>query len=195
LVLPADSDLYRQGEAADNLYYLDSGAVTIGVASGGNEPIVVCVHGPGTFFGARSLQHEAHNSTATALLESTVIRVSKIEVQSLLLTNPTFARHFAVHMLRRTAVLEEEQIDRVVNSTEKRLARMLLILGSLDVESESPRVMARITETKLARMLAADPLCIRKFVQKFRRAGHLGPGEPLTVHSSLANVLLSTHQA
>lgn len=191
MVLPADNELYRQGEAADNLYYLDSGAVTIGVASGGKDPIVVSVYGPGTFFGARSLRQEAHNSTATALLTSTLIRVSKMEVQSLLRTDPTFARDFAMHMLQRAAVLEEEQIDRVVNSTDKRLARILLILGSLDVESQGRRIMARITEAKLARMLAADPLCIRKLVQKFRRAGHLGPGEPLTVHSSLANVLLT----
>jgi CRP/FNR family cyclic AMP-dependent transcriptional regulator len=193
LVLPADAVLYRQGEAADNLYYLDSGAVTIGATSPDGEQAVVAVHGAGIFFGARSLGEEIHNATATALLPSAIVRVSKSAVQDLLRTDPMFARQFAMHMMRRAARLEEDQVDRVVNSTEKRLARALLILASLDAESDEPRVLEHMTEARLAAMLAADPACIGALMQKFRQAGHLGPGEPLTVHSSLAMVLLPAH--
>jgi CRP-like cAMP-binding protein len=194
-VLPADSVLYRQGEAADNLYYLESGAVMIGAASPDGEQAIVAVHGSGMFFGARSLGEETHNTMATALLQSAIVRISKSAVQDLLRTDPVFARQFAIHMMRRAARLEEDQVDRVVNSTEKRLARALLILASLDADSDEPRVLEHMTDARLAAMLTADPACIGELMRKFRQAGHLGPGEPLTVHSSLAMVLLPAHFA
>lgn len=192
LALSADVVLYRQGEPAGSLYYLDSGAVTIGARSSDGEQIVVAIHGPGTFFGARSLGEEAHNTTATALLASTVVRIAKAAMAELLRTDPLFARHFALHMMRRAASLEEERIDRAVNSIEKRLARTLLILASLDADGDADGVLERITEAMLAKILTAEPSCIRKLLQKFRGDGHLGPGEALSVHSSLARVLLAT---
>lgn len=169
--------------------------MTIGAASPDGEQAVVAVHGPGLFFGARSLGEEIHDATATALLQTAVVRVSKSAVQDLLRTDPMFARQFAIHMMRRAARLEEDQVDRVVNSTEKRLARALLILASLDAESDEPRVLVHMTEARLAAMLAAAPARIGELMQKFRQAGHLGPGEPLTVNSSLAMVLLPAHFA
>jgi CRP/FNR family transcriptional regulator, cyclic AMP receptor protein len=195
LVLPADAVLYRQGEAADSLYYLESGAVMIGVGSAEGEPVIAAVHGPGTFFGVRSLREEAHKTTATALVPSAVVAVSKPDVERLLRTDAIFAHQFAMHMVRRVAALEEEQIDRVVNPLEKRLARTLLILASLDAESDEARVLERMTDSRLARMLAADPSCIRKLLQEFRRAGHVGADDPLSVRSSLARVLLPAHLA
>ena len=98
LALPADEVLYRQGEASNNLYYLDSGAVAIGVESAGSEPTNIVVHGPGTFFGARSLHEEAHNATATTLLQSNVVRLSKRAVRELMQNDPWFAQHLALHM-------------------------------------------------------------------------------------------------
>lgn len=169
--------------------------MTIGATSPDGEQVVVAVHGPGIFFGARSFGHEIHNATATALLPSAIVRVAKAAVQDLLQTDPMFARQFAIHMMRRAARLEEDQVDRVVNSTEKRLARVLLILASLDAGSDAPRVLEHMTDARLASMLAADPACIGVLMEKFRQAGHLGPGEPLTVHSSLAMVLLPAHFA
>ena len=169
--------------------------MTIGATSPDGEQAVVAVHGPGIFFGARSFGPEIHNATATALLQSAIVRVSKAAVQDLLRTDPMFARQFAINMMRRAARLEEDQVDRVVNSMEKRLARALLILASLDAESDAPRVLKHMTDVRLASMLAADPGCIGAQMRKFRQAGHLGPGEPLTVHSSLAVVLLPAHFA
>jgi len=194
-VLPADTVLYRQGESAESLYYLESGAVMVGVASAGGEPIIVAVHGPGAFFGARSLRSEAHKTTAAVLVQSTVIAVAKADIKSLLRTDATFAGQFAMQMMRRAAALEEEQVDRVVNSLEKRLARALLILASVDAESDEARVLERMTESTLAGMLATDPLSVRELLQEFREAGHLGPGEPLSVRSSLVRVLLPAHLA
>jgi CRP/FNR family transcriptional regulator, cyclic AMP receptor protein len=195
LHLRADAVLYRQGDTAENLYYLNSGAIAFSVESADDKQIIVTVQGPGTFFGARSLGEEAHNSTATALVRSTVLRLAKPAVHSLLSTDPTFARDFAMHMMRRVTALEEDQIDRVVKSVEKRLARMLLMLASLDAENAGGRVLERITEGTLAKMLGADPACIRKLLQEFRRAGHLGTDESLAVHSSLVRVLLPAHAA
>jgi CRP/FNR family cyclic AMP-dependent transcriptional regulator len=194
-VLPADTVLYRQGEAADSLYYLESGAVMVGVAAAGGEPIIVTVHGPRAFFGARSLRSEAHKTTATVLVQSTVIAVAKTDIESLLRSDATFARQFAMQMMRRAAELEEEQVDRVVNSLEKRLARALLILASVDAESAEARVLERMTESTLAGMLAADPSSIGELLHEFRQAGHLGPDGSLTVRSSLVKVLLPAHLA
>lgn len=193
LVLSADEILYRQGEASNSLYYLDSGAVMIGVESAGGEQTIVAVHGPGAYFGARSLNQEVHNATATTLLQSAVVSLSKRAVQGLVQTDPTFARHFAMHMMRRAAQLEEDQIDRAVNSLRKRLARTLLILASLDVDSDEGHVLERMTAATLARMLSADPHCIGKLLHDFRQAGHLERGESLIVRSSLVNILLPPH--
>jgi CRP-like cAMP-binding protein len=186
--------LYRPGETADYLYYLDSGAVTIGVASAAGELATIAVHGPGTFFGAWSPGAEVHHSTATALLQSAVVQVSKHAVHSLVRTDPTFARQFAMHMMRRAARLEEDRIDRAVNPLRKRLARTLLILASLDAEYTQGRVLERVTEAMLAGLLTADPRCIGKLLQEFRQVGHLRC-DPLAVHSSLVNVLLPAHIA
>lgn len=195
LALPADTVLYRQGEAADSLYYLDSGAVMIGARGSGGEQTLVAVHGSGTFFGARSLGEEAHNATATALLPSTLVRLSKADVRDLLVADPLFAQYFALHMMRRASALEEEQIDRAVNSVEKRLARLLLILASLDAGGDGTPMLGRFTEAMLAGMLAAAPSCIARLLHQFRTSGHLGGGETLTVHSSLVRVLLPAHLA
>lgn len=156
-------------------------------------PLVLAVHGPGTFFGARSLGEERHNTTAVALLPSTLVRVSKGAIADLLRSDPAFARQFALHMMRRAASVEEDRIDRAVSSLEKRLARMLLLLASLDADSAGARVLERIPEAMLARILAADPGEIQELVQEFRRAGHLAQDKPLAVRSSLVQVLLPAH--
>ena len=195
LLLSPDEVLYRQGEASTSLYYLDSGAVMIGFDSAGGEQCIIAVHGPGVFFGARSLDEEVHNATATALLQSKVVRLSKRTVQGLVQTDPLFTLHFAMQMMCRAARLEEDQIDRAGNSLRKRLARTLLILASLDVESEEAHVLDRMTETMLARMLSANPGCVSKLLYEFREAGHLARGKPLTVYSSLARILLPVHLA
>ena len=195
LTLAADAVLYHHGESADSLYYVDLGAVGISVAAADGEQILLTVHGAGTFFGARSLGQERHNATASALLPSTLVRVSKGAVRDLLRTEPAFARQFALHMMQRVASLEEDQIDRAVNSIEKRLARALLILAGVHASSDGAPVLKRITETGLAHILAAEPGRIRELLQEFRRAGHLEPGEPLSVHSSLVRVLLPAHLA
>lgn len=194
-VLPADTVLYRQGEPADSVYYLESGAVMVGVGAAEGEPIILAVHGPGAFFGARSLRREAHKTTASVLVPSTVVAVAKTDVETLLRTDATFARQFAVQMMRRAAALEEEQVDRVVNSLEKRLARALLILASVDAESDEARVLERMTCSTLAGMLATDPSCIQDLLHEFRRAGHVAPDDPLSVRSSLVKVLLPAHLA
>lgn len=195
LALAPDEILYRQGHASNSLYYLDSGAVAISAESAGAEPAIIAVHGPGSFFGARSLHEEVHNATATTLLQSRVVRLSKRAVRELVQTDPSFTRHFAVYMMRRTARLEEDQIDRVVNSLQQRLARTLLVLASLDGDRDEAHVLDRMTAATLARMLSTDPHCIGKLLDEFRQAGHLAKDERLVVHSSLARVLLPTQHA
>lgn len=185
LALAADAVVYRRGEASDSLYYVDSGAVMIGVESANGEQTIIAVHGPGTYFGARSLLEEMHNATATTLLQSRVVRLSKRVVQGLVQIDPSFTRHMALHMMRRTARLEEDQIDLAINSLRKRLARTLLLLASLDVDTDEAHVLDRMTTATLARMLSADPRCIGKLLQEFRQAGYLARDSRLIVRSSL----------
>lgn len=106
------------------------------VESAAGEQTIIPVHGPGPFFGAQSLHEESYNATATTLLQSKVLRLSKRAMQWLVQTDPSFTRHFAMYLMRRTARLEEDQIDRAVNSLRKRLARTLLILASLDIDND-----------------------------------------------------------
>lgn len=167
----------------------------IGARSPSGGQTSVAVHGSDTFFGARSLREEIHNATATSLLPSMLVRVSKADVRDLLLTDPHFAQHFALHMMRRASALEEEQIDRAVNSVEKRLARLLLILASLDAAGDGTPMLERFTEAMLAGMLGTAPSSIARLLHEFRTAGHLGRGETLTVRSSLVRVLLPPHLA
>lgn len=194
LALAPGEVLYRQGEASASLYYVDSGAVMIGVRSADGEQTIVAVHGPGTFFGARSLHEEIHNATATTLLQSSFVQLSKRAVHGLVQTDPSFTRHFALQMMRRTARLEEDQIDRAVNSLRRRLARALLLLASLD-DGDETHVLDRMTPATLARMLSADPHRIGELLHEFRQAGHLAHHERLIVHSSLVRVLLPAQHA
>lgn len=190
LAMASDEVLYRQGQSSNSLYYLDSGAVAISVERAGSEATIVDVHGPGAFFGARSLHEEVHNAMATTLLQSRVVRLSKRAVRGLMQTDPAFTQYFALHMMRRTARLEEDQIDRAVNPLRKRLARTLLLLASLDGGRDEPRVLDRMAPGSLARMLSADPHCIDKLLDEFREAGHIAKDQRLVVRSSLSKVLL-----
>lgn len=189
-VAAADTVLYRQGEAADSVYFLESGAVTISTRSSDGSQSIARVQGPGVFFGARSLGEESFAFTARALLESAVVRVPKAAVRDLLRTDSDFAAFFARQMMRRAAELEEEQVDRVANSTRKRLARLLLILASLGPDGNEDSVLQRVSEHMLAQILTVDPSSIHTLLHEFRRAGYLGEGEALTVRSSLVEVLL-----
>ena len=108
---------------------------------------------------------EVHNTTGTALLQSTVVQVSKSAVHSLVRRDHTFAQQFAMHMMQRVARLEEDQIDCAINPLKKRLARTLLILAALDAESEEGRLLDCITDARLARMFGADPRCIGKLLR------------------------------
>ena len=193
LGLPSDGLLYRQGEIADDLYYLDAGAMALSAQSAEGKQAIVAVHGPGVFFGANSLGNEVHLTTARALVPSAVIRISKPRLAELLHHDPVFAEQFAVHLMRRVARLEQDQIDLTLNSLEKRLARALLLMASLDADSERQSVLERCTEDMLAEMLGAVPARIGSLLRKFQRAGYIGEGEPLRVHSSLAGVLLPDH--
>lgn len=196
--LAADEVLYRQGEPAQSLYYLESGAVAITARAVDGQSALIDVQGAGSYVGARSLGEEKHATTAMALVPSVAVRLPKREARHLLATDSGFAEHFARCMMRRMASLEEAQVDRAINPTRKRLARMLLILAGLDTDSDGDdgaSVLERISDDMLAQMLDANPGCIRQLLHEFRRAGHLGCGEALAVHSSLAKVLLPTQLA
>jgi CRP/FNR family cyclic AMP-dependent transcriptional regulator len=188
---PRNAIIYRQAEAADSLYYLEEGLVKIAVASPQGKYAVIGVLGPDMFFGEACLAgHAARNATASTLIKSRLVHIRKTALLRLLRSDLSFAQQFTKHVARRAARVEEDVIDLLFNSTEKRLARALLLLAALDEDSDSSSVLDRITHQILAEMVGTSRPRISDFLSKFRRQGFISERAPLRVHSSLAKVML-----
>lgn len=184
-----DAVIFRQAEEADSVYYLEDGLVKLDVASPQGKRAVIGLLGPDTFFGEGCLAgRPLRTATATALLETRLVHLRKSAMQSLLQSNAAFAQQFVAHLVGRAARVEEDLIDLLFNSTEKRLARALLLLASLDGESQS--VLARINQQTLAEIVGTTRPRISHFIGKFRKRGLVSERGPLRVHSSLVEVML-----
>ena len=190
IAIPADGLVYRQGDAADSLYYLESGVVRIGAKRQGKHA-VIGLHGPGTFFGECCLARAARIATASAIFEAAVKRIPKVTVLELAQRDPLFSQQVMTQFARRVARLEEDLIDRSVSSTEKRMARALLFLASLDEDQVTLQALARDNQQGLAEIVGTTPSRVRHFLAKFTRQGYIAPQPPLKVHSSLVKVLLA----
>jgi CRP/FNR family transcriptional regulator, cyclic AMP receptor protein len=186
---PRNAVIFLQAEAADGVYYLEDGLVRLDVASSQGKRAVIGLLGPDTFFGEGCLAGQRlRNATATALLDTRLVFLRKSAMHSLLQSNSSFAQQFITHLVRRAARVEEDLIDRLFNSTEKRLARALLLLASLDGESQS--VLARINQQTLAEIVGTTRPRINYFIGKFRKRGLVSERGPLRVYSSLVEVML-----
>jgi CRP/FNR family cyclic AMP-dependent transcriptional regulator len=181
--------IFRQAEAADGVYYLEDGLVKLDVASSQGKHAVIGLLGPNTFFGEGCLTGQLlRNATATALLDTRLVYLGKSAMHRLLQSNSSFAQQFISHLVRRAARVEEDLLDRLFNSTEKRLARALLLLASIDGESQP--VLARINQQTLAEIVGTTRPRINHFIGKFRKRGLVSKRGPLRVYSSLVEVML-----
>jgi CRP/FNR family cyclic AMP-dependent transcriptional regulator len=184
-----NSVIFRQAEAADGVYYVEDGLVKLDVASSQGKRAVIALLGPETFFGEACLADQPlRNATATALLDTRLVYLRKAAMHSLLQSDSSFAQQFITHLVRRAARVEADLIDRLFNSTEKRLARALLLLASLDGESQS--VLARINQQTLAEIVGTTRPRVSHFIGKFRKRGLVSKRGPLRVYSSLVEVML-----
>lgn len=183
--------IFTQGEPADAVFYVKSGNVKIVVTSEEGKEAVVGILGPGEFFGEGCLVGQpARLASAVAVTACEVTRVEKTEMMRLLRAEPAMSELFMEHLLTRNGRIEADLVDQLFNSSEKRLARTLLLLASFGKDGAPQPITAKVTQEMLASIVGTTRSRISFFMNKFRRLGFIEYNGHLEVHSSLLTVLL-----
>ena len=189
--LAKDTMVFRQGDPATSVFYIQKGKVKLTVISKTGKEAVIAVLGAGDFFGEGCLTTQLFRmSTATALLECTIMRLEKAVVIDTLHDEPAFSEVLLSYMLTRTIRIEEDLVDQLFNSSEKRLARALLLLANFGKEGQPESVIPKISQETLADMIGTTRSRVSFFMNKFRKMGFIEYNGTLRVHSSLLNVVL-----
>jgi CRP/FNR family cyclic AMP-dependent transcriptional regulator len=186
-----DQLVYKQGDPADSVFYIQSGKVKKTVVSEQGKEAVIALLETGDFFGEGCLAGEALRlSTVTALTKCVIARISKADITRVIHEEPAFAELFISHLLSRNSRVEEDLVDQLFNSSEKRLARVLLLLANFGKESRPEPVIAKISQETLAEMIGTTRSRVSHFMNKFRELGLIDYNGHIEVHSSLLNVVL-----
>jgi CRP-like cAMP-binding protein len=184
--------IFSQGNAADAVFYIKKGKVKVTVVSKQGKEAVVAIMGVDEFIGEGCLIGQTkHLATASAMTECVTMRVAKTEIQQVLRDEPAFSQMFMSHILARNARVEEDLVDQLFNSTEKRLARLLLLLANFGKEGRPEPLIAKISQETLAEMIGTTRSRVSHFMNKFRQAGFIDYNGHLEVHSSLLSVVLA----
>jgi CRP-like cAMP-binding protein len=193
----ANDVIYAQGEPGDSLFYIVSGSAKVAILTEQGKEGVIALLGPGDFFGEGALSGRSHRtSTVTATSAGEIVRVSLDVMRRALASDPEFAQKFLKFILQRNEKLKADLVDQLFNSSEKRLARILLTLASTG-SGEQPRVVAvPVTQETLAQMVGTTRARINRFMRKFRERGYIDYDGAIRVRDSLQNVILEdTHNA
>jgi CRP/FNR family cyclic AMP-dependent transcriptional regulator len=183
--------IFAQGDPADSVLYVQKGRVKIVVTSEQGKEAIVAVLGAGEFFGEGCLiAQPLRLATALAMTESSVMRVSKGEMIRILHQEPEFAELFTAHLLTRNSRTEEDLVDLMFNSSEKRLARTLLLLANFGKEGRPEPITTKISQETLAEIIGTTRPRVSFFMNKFRKLGFIDYNGHLKVHSSLLSVVL-----
>ena len=186
-----DDVVFRQSAAADAVFYIQSGKIKIVVASRQGKEAVVGVMGAGDFFGEGCLIGQPLRlATAKAMVDSQVVRVGKAEMFRVLHAEPSFAELFMTHLLTRNSRVEEDLVDQLFNSSEKRLARTLLLLANIGRDGGPQAISTPISQETLAEIIGTTRSRVSGFMNKFRKLGFIEYNGHLQVHSALLSVLL-----
>jgi CRP/FNR family transcriptional regulator, cyclic AMP receptor protein len=184
--------IYRQGDEADSVFYVQTGKAKVTVLSEQGKEAVVAVVGAGDFFGEGCLAGQVLRlATVATLVESSITRITKAEIVGVIHKEPAFAELFISHLLARNSRVEEDLVDQLFNSSEKRLARTLLLLANFGKEGEPEPVLAKISQETLAEMIGTTRPRVSFFMNKFRRLGLIKYNGRIEVHRSLLNVVLN----
>jgi CRP/FNR family cyclic AMP-dependent transcriptional regulator len=184
--------IFEQGDAADAVFYIRAGQVKVTVVSEQGKEAIIGVLGTDEFFGEGCLIGQPKRlATASAMTDCIIMRVEKPEVQRVLQDEPTFSRMFISHILVRSSRVEEDLVDQLFNSTEKRLARVLLLMANFGKEGRPEPIVARINQETLAEMIGATRSRVSFFMNKFRDLGFISYNGHIEVHSSLLSVVLA----
>jgi CRP/FNR family transcriptional regulator, cyclic AMP receptor protein len=183
--------IFSQGDPAESVFYVQEGQVKLGVISKDGKEAVIAILGPGDFFGEGCLAGQLHRmSTAAALSESSIIRLEKAGVVRALHDDPAFSELFLHHLLTRNIRIEEDLVDQLFNSSEKRLARVLLLLANFGKDGKPEPVLPKMSQETLAEIVGTTRSRISFFMNKFRKLGFIEYNGKLEVHSSLLSVIL-----
>ena len=184
--------IFTQGEDADAVFYVRKGKVKVAVLSKDGKEAIVALLGPDEFVGEGCLIGQPKRlATASALTECETMRVDKKEIQRVLHDELAFSQMFISHILARNARVEEDLVDQLFNSTEKRLARLLLLLANFGKEGRPEPILAKISQETLAEMIGTTRSRVSHFMNKFRKMGFIDYNGHLEVHNSLVGVLLT----
>jgi CRP/FNR family cyclic AMP-dependent transcriptional regulator len=183
--------VFIQGDPADAVFYLERGQIKLTVVSEQGKSAVVAMLGRGDFFGEGCLAGQpVRMATASAVTEVSVVRVERQAMIRLLHERSIFSERFMAHLLARNVRIEEDLVDQLFNSSEKRLARVLLLLARFGKEGATEPMIPKISQEVLAEMVGTTRPRINEFMNKFRKLGFIEYNGGLHIHSSLLNVLL-----
>jgi CRP/FNR family cyclic AMP-dependent transcriptional regulator len=183
--------IFSQGDAAESVFYIERGKIKIAVISAQGREAVVALLGEGEFFGEGCLiAQPLRLATATSMTDAKVIRVEKVEAIRALRAEPVFAEAFTAHLLTRNSRVEADLVDQLFNSSERRLARTLLLLANFGKEGTREPLTLKISQETLADMIGTTRPRVSFFMNKFRKLGFIEYNGGLMVHSSLLSVVL-----
>ena len=186
-----DKIIFRQGDPSDAVFYIQGGKVKTTVVSEEGKEAVVALLGTGDFFGEGCLTGQPQRlSTVSALTECVIVRISKADITRVIHEEPAFAELFISHLLARNSRVEADLVDQLFNSSEKRLARTLLLLANFGKEGRPEPIIAKVSQETLAEMIGTTRSRVSFFMNKFRKLGLIDYNGSIEVHSSLLNVVL-----
>jgi CRP/FNR family cyclic AMP-dependent transcriptional regulator len=183
--------IYSQGDAAETVMYIQTGGVKFTVVNGSGKEAVVAMFGPNDFFGEGCMAGQPlRMGTTSAIKPTTVLAIQKKELLRVLHLEHELSDHFISYMLARNIRIEEDLIDQLFNSSEKRLARTLLLLARYGEQDEPDRILAKVSQETLASMIGTTRSRVNFFMNKFRKLGFIEYNGKIKVNKSLLTVVL-----
>jgi CRP/FNR family transcriptional regulator, cyclic AMP receptor protein len=183
--------VFAQGDAADAVFYIEEGRIKVTVVSDQGKEAVVAIHGKGDFFGEACLTGQPRRlATATAMTDGVIMRLDKASIVRVLHDEPKFSDMFMSYLLTRTVRVEADLVDQLFNSSEKRLARLLLLMANFAKEGRPETVITKMSQETLAEMVGTTRSRVNVFMNKFRKLGFVEYNGVMKVHSSLLNIVL-----
>jgi CRP/FNR family cyclic AMP-dependent transcriptional regulator len=183
--------IFTQGDPADAIFYIEQGKVKITVLSHEGKEAIVAILDSGDFFGEGCLTGQPlRMATVSTMTDCTIVRLEKAAVVRLLHNDHEFSELFMLFLLQRNIRVEEDLVDQLFNSSEKRLARILLLLANFGKDGKPETVIPKISQETLAQMVGTTRARVNTFMNKFRRLGFIEYNGKMEIHSSLLNVIL-----
>jgi CRP/FNR family cyclic AMP-dependent transcriptional regulator len=183
---------FAQGDPANEIFYVQKGRLRVTVTSANGKEATITLVGPGEFLGENCMvsAHPLQLSTATAMTECSLLRIGKAEMARVLLREPELSELFVSFLLARNARIQADLVDQLFNSSEKRLARILLLLAQFGKESKPETVVPKISQELLAEMIGTTRSRVSFFMNRFRKLGFIKYNGEIQVHNTLLNIFL-----